>query len=145
MEKQIIRLTESDLHQIVKESVNKILTELDWKTYASAAKKRPEQGEDNKAEQLAQFATDRFNDKFGHDELDGTYDENVYALPGAVSISLEAEGDSSSFAADDDPDFFTMYVNNGYTGSLELTLLSEDYLTKVLGQTKDNKGVMSYG
>ena len=74
---------------------------------------------------------------------DGTYDENVYSLPGAVSISLEAEGDSSSFAADDDPDFFTMYVNNGYTGSLEFTLLNEDYLTKVLGQTKDNKGVIT--
>lgn len=39
MGKQIIRLTESDLHNLVKESVNKILTELDWKTYASAADK----------------------------------------------------------------------------------------------------------
>lgn len=28
--KKIIRLTESDLHQIVKESVNKILTEHEW-------------------------------------------------------------------------------------------------------------------
>ena len=35
MEKKLIRLTESDLHNIVKESVNKILTELDWKTYAN--------------------------------------------------------------------------------------------------------------
>lgn len=39
MGKQIIRLTESDLHQMVKESVNKILSELDWKTYANAEKK----------------------------------------------------------------------------------------------------------
>lgn len=39
MGKQIIRLTESDLHKMVKESVNKILSELDWKTYANAAKK----------------------------------------------------------------------------------------------------------
>ena len=37
--KKTIRLTESDLHRIVKESVNKILTELDWRTYANAAKK----------------------------------------------------------------------------------------------------------
>jgi hypothetical protein len=76
MNKKLIRLTEQDLHKIVKESVNKILTEMDWKTYANAAKKRAEQGKDDKAEDLAQFATDRFNDKFGHDELDGTYDEN---------------------------------------------------------------------
>ena len=39
MDKKIIRLTESDLHNIVKESVNKILTELDWKTLANAEKK----------------------------------------------------------------------------------------------------------
>ena len=39
MNKKLIRLTESDLHKIVKESVNKVLTELDWKTYASAADK----------------------------------------------------------------------------------------------------------
>ena len=36
MNKKLIRLTESDLHKIVKESVNKVLTELDWKTYANA-------------------------------------------------------------------------------------------------------------
>lgn len=39
MNTQIIKMTESDLHKIVTESVNKVLTELDWRTYASAAKK----------------------------------------------------------------------------------------------------------
>ena len=39
MNNKLIRLTESDLTKIVKESVNKVLTELDWKTYANAAKK----------------------------------------------------------------------------------------------------------
>lgn len=38
MDKQIVKITESDLHKIVKESVNKVLTELDWRTYANAAK-----------------------------------------------------------------------------------------------------------
>ena len=42
MNKKLIRLTESDLHKIVKESVNKVLTELDWRTYANAAKKARE-------------------------------------------------------------------------------------------------------
>ena len=37
--KKLIRLTESDLHNIVKESVNKILSEMDWKTYANAERK----------------------------------------------------------------------------------------------------------
>ena len=42
--KKIVRLTESDLHRIIKESVNNIITELDWKTYANAANKRQAQG-----------------------------------------------------------------------------------------------------
>ena len=40
MQKKVIRLPESDLHRIIKESVNNILTELDWKTYDNAARKR---------------------------------------------------------------------------------------------------------
>ena len=39
MAKQIIRLTENDLYKIVKESINNILTELDWRTYDSAGQK----------------------------------------------------------------------------------------------------------
>ena len=37
--KKKIRLTESQLHKVIKESVNKLLTELDWKTYANAERK----------------------------------------------------------------------------------------------------------
>ena len=37
--KKTIRLTESDLHRVIKESVKQCLTELDWRTYANAAKK----------------------------------------------------------------------------------------------------------
>lgn len=31
MNKKLIRLTEGDLHRIINESVNKVLTELDWR------------------------------------------------------------------------------------------------------------------
>lgn len=37
--KRKIKITESDLHNIIKESVNHILSELDWRTYRSAADK----------------------------------------------------------------------------------------------------------
>lgn len=37
--KRKIKLTESDLHNIIKESVNHILSELDWRTYQSASDK----------------------------------------------------------------------------------------------------------
>lgn len=37
--KRIVRLSESDLHGIIRNSVSKILSELDWRTYANAANK----------------------------------------------------------------------------------------------------------
>lgn len=37
--KKKIKLTESDLHNIIKESVNHILSELDWRTYQNASDK----------------------------------------------------------------------------------------------------------
>ena len=37
--KRKIKLTESELHNIIKESVNHILSELDWRTYQSASDK----------------------------------------------------------------------------------------------------------
>ena len=47
---KVIRLTESDLHKMIKEAIN----ELDWRTYASAAKKRNAQ-----RQQLGRDATDK--------------------------------------------------------------------------------------
>lgn len=70
--KQIIRLTESDLHRIVKESVNKILSEaineLDPRTYASYANKRAAQGNYGKAAKGVDAARDAWNNKFSHDD-----------------------------------------------------------------------------
>ena len=43
--KQIIRLTEGDLHNIIRKSVNNIIQELDWKTTMNAARKRKEQAD----------------------------------------------------------------------------------------------------
>ena len=65
MNKKLIRLTESDLHRIVRESVNNVLTELDWKTYASAADKRREQGSKDKAEELDNAASKALSKKYG--------------------------------------------------------------------------------
>ena len=38
-----VRLTEGQLHNVIRESVSQILNELDWKTYASAARKKDDQ------------------------------------------------------------------------------------------------------
>ena len=63
MTKKIIRLTEGDLHRIIKESVNNVLTELNWKTYANAANKRAEQGNEKKATDLSNYAMKAFSDE----------------------------------------------------------------------------------
>lgn len=46
--KKIVRLTEGDLHNIIRESVNNIIQELDWRTYANAANKSAERQKDYK-------------------------------------------------------------------------------------------------
>lgn len=75
------------------------------------------------------------------DEEKNTYATPV-ALPGAVNLSIDAEGEESNFAADDNPKYFSKFVNNGYSGSLEVALLNEEFLTTVLGQTKDSNGAI---
>lgn len=63
------------------------------------------------------------------------------ALPGAVSISLGAEGDTSPFYADNVV-YFTSVSNNGYSGDLELAKIPDDFYTDCLGYTTDSKGVL---
>ena len=57
MNKKLIRLTESDLHRIVKESVNKVLTELDWTTYSNYQKGRMAQA--NQARQNGDYEKEK--------------------------------------------------------------------------------------
>ena len=75
------------------------------------------------------------------DLLNNTYG-TVFALPGAVNLSLDAEGEESNFAADNNAKYFSRYSNNGYSGSLEVALFNEDFLTQILGQIKDRNGAM---
>lgn len=63
------------------------------------------------------------------------------ALPGAVSLALSPEGDTNNFYADNIV-YFTSVANNGYSGSLELAKIPDDFLTDVLGYIADSKGVL---
>ena len=54
-----------------------------------------------------------------------TYSTPV-ALPGAVSLTLDQEGDNNIFYADNIA-YFSTYANDGYTGSLELALIPDDF------------------
>ena len=63
------------------------------------------------------------------------------AIPGAVSISLDAEGESSPFYADGIV-YFRTVTNNGYSGDLEIALIPEWFRTEILQETLDSKGVL---
>lgn len=62
-------------------------------------------------------------------------------LPGSVSISLDAQGEISSFYADGIV-YYKSVSNNGYEGDLELALLPESFRTDILGETLDSNKVM---
>ena len=64
-----------------------------------------------------------------------------HAIPGAVSISLDAEGDSSPFYADGIV-YYRSFANNGYSGDLEIALIPEWFRTEILKETLDAKGVL---
>ena len=63
------------------------------------------------------------------------------AIPGAVSISLDAEGDTSPFYADGIV-YFRSNTNNGYSGDLEIALIPEWFRTDILLEEKDSNGVL---
>ena len=73
---------------------------------------------------------------------DGKYTYSTpQPIPGAVSISLDAEGDSSPFYADGIV-YFRSTANNGYSGDLELALIPEWFRTDILKETLDENGVL---
>ena len=63
------------------------------------------------------------------------------AIPGAVSISLDAEGDSSPFYADGIV-YFRSVSNNGYSGDLEIALIPEWFRIEILQEALDSHGVL---
>lgn len=66
----------------------------------------------------------------------------VYSLPGAVNVSMDQAGDEADFAADNNAKYFVDFANNGYTGTLEMAELTNDFRTKILGQIIDNNGAI---
>ena len=73
---------------------------------------------------------------------DGTFTyAEPKAIPGAVSISLDAEGESSPFYADGIV-YFRSNTNNGYSGDLEIALIPEWFRTEILKEALDKNGVL---
>lgn len=62
-------------------------------------------------------------------------------IPGAVSISLDAEGEISTFYADGIA-YYVTSANNGYSGDLEMALIPSWFRTEILNETLDDKSVL---
>lgn len=69
-----------------------------------------------------------------------TYSTPV-ALSGAVSLSLDAQGDTNKFFADNIV-YYTSVANNGYEGDLELAKIPDTFYTDILGYVTDANGVL---
>ena len=69
-----------------------------------------------------------------------TYETPV-AWPGAVNLSLDAEGDVTKFRADN-CDYWVNQSNNGYSGSLESALVPDSFKKSILGFFEDSNGIL---
>ena len=73
---------------------------------------------------------------------DGTFSYGTpVAMPGAVSLSLDANGEPSNFYADGYA-YYTISNNMGYEGDLELAMVPESFRTDVLKETLDSNNVL---
>lgn len=63
------------------------------------------------------------------------------AMPGAVSLSLDANGEPSNFYADGYA-YYTISNNMGYEGDLELVMIPESFCTDVLKDALDSNNVL---
>lgn len=70
----------------------------------------------------------------------GTYD-TPFKLPGAVSLSLEQQGELTPFYADGIK-YYVAASNGGYQGDLEMALITDEFREKILGEAKDKNGVL---
>lgn len=97
-----VRLTESQLHTVIEESVRQMLSELDWKTYANAAKKRHDQYKRlskqpymrnfasdyaDKSHELLKHAEKAFNQKHGKNGYPYQYEGDSPAYQGRYTYN----------------------------------------------------------
>lgn len=69
-----------------------------------------------------------------------TYETPV-AWPGAVNLSLDAEGGTTKFRADN-IDYWVGQSNNGYSGDFESALIPDSFRKDILGEIVDDNGIL---
>lgn len=64
------------------------------------------------------------------------------AIKGAVNLSLNSNGDTTTFRADN-IDYFVTVSNNGYEGDLEIALIPDEFKVDCLGFALDSNDVLT--
>lgn len=68
---------------------------------------------------------------------DGTVSfDTPVRIPGAVNLSLDAQGDTETFYADDVA-YYVTTGNDGYSGTLEIAVIPDSFRKDILGDTED--------
>lgn len=73
-------------------------------------------------------------------KTDEGYDTPI-AIPGAVNLSTNPEGNQDVFYADNIP-YVTFSGNSGYTGDLEMALIPDAVLVQMFGWEVDSNGAL---
>ena len=77
--------------------------------------------------------------------LDATTNTATYATPvawpGAVNLSLDAEGGTTKFRADN-IDYWIGQSNGGYSGDFESALIPDSFRKDILGEYEDSNNVL---
>lgn len=66
---------------------------------------------------------------------------SVINIPGTVSLSLDKQGDTNDFYADNIK-YYTSVANNGYSGSLTVAVIPDEFRTQILKYITDNNDVL---
>lgn len=69
-----------------------------------------------------------------------TYETPV-AMPGAVTLSMEPQGENTPFYADNIV-YYMATANSGYEGDLEMALFPDHFRKAVFNEIQDTKGVL---
>jgi phi13 family phage major tail protein len=65
----------------------------------------------------------------------------VINVPGTVNLSLDKQGDTNDFYADNIK-YYTSVANNGYSGTLEVAVIPDAFRTEILGYITDDNDVL---
>lgn len=80
--------------------------------------------------------------KLSYDQQTSKYTyETPKKIPGGVNVTFAPAGSQSPFYADNIT-YYNAVANSGYTGTLEIANIPDDFRTEILNEVTDENGVM---